>query len=76
MDSWGAKWLCQALWLQGHGLLVAVELFHICVPGRGHERGHFIGITEAENSLSSHASFSDSGSAPLGCQRITYHFVY
>lgn len=48
--------------LDSHGLLVAVELFHICVPGPNGQRGHFIGISEAENAMSSQASQSDSGS--------------
>ncbi|CAE7413966.1 unnamed protein product [Symbiodinium pilosum] len=47
-----------------HGLLVAVELFHICVPGPNGKRGHFIGISEAESNASATASNSDtSGSA-------------
>eukprot|EP00913_Durusdinium_trenchii_P031350 g29355.t1 len=48
--------------VDSHGLLVAVELFHICVPGPDGKRGHFIGISEAENAMSSQASQSDSGS--------------
>jgi len=48
--------------VDSHGLLVAVELFHICVPGPKGQRGHFIGISEAENTMSSQASQSDSGS--------------
>eukprot|EP00435_Cladocopium_sp_Y103_P007709 s365_g2.t1 len=48
--------------VDSHGLLVAVELFHICVPGPNGQRGHFIGISEAENAMSSQASQSDSGS--------------
>ncbi|OLP93102.1 hypothetical protein AK812_SmicGene25024 [Symbiodinium microadriaticum] len=48
-----------------HGLLVAVELFHICVPGPTGERAHFIGISEAESNRSATASNSDTGSASV-----------
>ncbi|CAE7360219.1 unnamed protein product [Symbiodinium sp. CCMP2456] len=48
-----------------HGLLVAVELFHICVPGPTGERAHFIGISEAESNASATASNSDTGSASV-----------
>eukprot|EP00439_Symbiodinium_sp_Y106_P056021 s1148_g7.t2 len=48
-----------------HGLLVAVELFHICVPGSTGERAHFIGISEAESNRSATASNSDTGSASV-----------
>ncbi|CAE7221900.1 unnamed protein product [Symbiodinium natans] len=49
-----------------HGLLVAVELFHICVPaGPNGVRGHFIGISEAESNASATASNSDTGSGSV-----------